>query len=152
MPEVVRTRREDPAAIAGWEHFDHDADVGVRGTGRSLAEAFEQAALGLTAVVTTPESIRLTKSIDIECPGTDPELLLVDFLNAVVYEMATRKMLFAEFEVTQTGDGLRAAIRGEPVDVTRHHPAVEVKGATFTALRVARDRSGRWIAQTVLDV
>ena len=27
----------------GWEHFQHIADIGVRGSGRSLAEAFEQA-------------------------------------------------------------------------------------------------------------
>ena len=37
---------------AGWEHFPHDADVGVRGFGATAAEAFEQAALALTAVVT----------------------------------------------------------------------------------------------------
>jgi hypothetical protein len=39
----------------GWEHFPHDADVGVRGRGLTAAEAFEQAAQALTAVITHGE-------------------------------------------------------------------------------------------------
>jgi tRNA nucleotidyltransferase (CCA-adding enzyme) len=35
--------------------------------------------------------------------------------------------------------------------VQRHQPAVEVKGATYTALRVAPIEGG-WLAQTVVDV
>jgi tRNA nucleotidyltransferase (CCA-adding enzyme) len=37
------------------------------------------------------------------------------------------------------------------VDAARHHPAVEVKGATYTTLRVAQEGDG-WLAQTVVDV
>ena len=33
-----------PESKARWEHFPHDADVGVRGWGTTAAEAFEQAA------------------------------------------------------------------------------------------------------------
>jgi Archease protein family (MTH1598/TM1083)/tRNA-splicing ligase RtcB len=40
-----------PESKAGWEHFPHDADVGVRGWGTSAAQAFEQAAYALTAVI-----------------------------------------------------------------------------------------------------
>ena len=46
---------------------------------------------------------------------------------------------------------LHAQAWGELVDPARHHPAVEVKGATYTALRVARE-NGEWVAQTVVDV
>ena len=38
------SRSATPArSKAGWEHFPHDADVGVRGPGATTAEAFEQA-------------------------------------------------------------------------------------------------------------
>ena len=40
-----------------WEHFPHDADIGVRGIGASKEEAFEQAALALTAVLTDPRTV-----------------------------------------------------------------------------------------------
>ena len=79
-------------------------------------------------------------------------MLFVDWLNALVYEMATGKMLFSRFEVRLEGDKLSAKAWGEPIDLARHHPAVEVKGATFTELRVAQRPDGTWVAQCVVDV
>jgi SHS2 domain-containing protein len=136
---------------ARWEHFEHGADVGVRGFGASKAEAFEQAALALTAVIAEPATVEAREAVAIECEAPDEELLLAEWLNALIYEMATRKMLFSRFAVRIHGTRLSAEARGEPVDVARHHPAVEAKGATYTALRVARE-GGEWVAQTVVDV
>ncbi|HEX6267224.1 MAG TPA: archease [Burkholderiales bacterium] len=134
-----------------WEHYPHEADVGVRGVGRSKAEAFEQAALAMTAAITEPEAVRPLECVRLACQAPDDELLFVDFLNALVYEMATRRMLFSRFVVTLEGSDLSAEAWGEPVEPARHHPAVEVKGATYTTLRVAREGEG-WFAQTVIDV
>jgi SHS2 domain-containing protein len=136
---------------AHWEHFEHGADIGVRGFGASVAEAFEQAALALTAVITDPAAVRPLERIEVQCEAPDNELLLAEWLNALVYEMATRRMLFSRFAVRLESDGLSGEAWGEPVEVARHHPAVEVKGATYTMLRVARDGAG-WVAQTVVDV
>jgi len=136
---------------ARWEHFAHMADIGVRGRGATKAQAFEQAAVALTAVVTEPTRVQPREAVEIVCSAADDELLLARWLNELIYQMATRKMLFGRFEVHTDGGRLTATAWGEPVDVVRHEPAVEVKGATYTALRVARDDGG-WIAQTVLDV
>jgi len=134
-----------------WEHFEHGADVGVRGFGATKAEAFEQAALALTAAVAEPADVRPLEHIVLTCEAPDDELLLAEWLNALVYEMSTRKMLFSRFAVTLEGTRLEAQAWGEPVDAARHQPAVEVKGATYTGLRVA-PQNGGWVAQTVVDV
>jgi SHS2 domain-containing protein len=134
-----------------WEHFAHAADVGVRGFGSTKAEAFEQAALALTAVVTDVEAVKPREVVAIACEAPDDELLFAEWLNALIYEMATRKMLFCRFEVRLEVTQLRALAHGERVDAKRHQPAVETKGATYTALRVARV-GDEWIAQTVVDV
>jgi tRNA nucleotidyltransferase (CCA-adding enzyme) len=135
-----------------WEHFPHQADIGVRGIGSTKAAAFEGAGQALTAVITDLESVLPTQSVPIACEAPDDELLLVDWLNALVYEMATKKMLFGRFTVHFDGHALRATAWGEPVEVARHQPAVEVKGATYTELSVKQDEQGRWIAQCVVDV
>jgi len=135
-----------------WQHFAHDADIGVRGMGRSAAEAFEQAALALTAVVTDPGAVGLGERVEIACAAGDPEALLFDWLNAIVFEMATRGLVFGRYEVDLHGDRLDAVAWGEPVSVEKHHPAVEVKGATYTGLHVRRDGVGAWIAECVVDV
>lgn len=134
-----------------WEHFEHGADVGVRGYGASKAGAFEQAALALTAVVADPAAVRPLERIELACEAPDDELLFAEWLNALVYEMSTRKMLFSRFAVRLEGARLAAEAWGEAVDAARHQPAVEVKGATYTMLRVAREGAG-WVAQTVVDV
>ena len=136
---------------ARWEHFEHGADIGVRGFGASKGEAFEQAALALTAVITDLAAVEAREAVAIDCEAPDDELLLAEWLNALIYEMATRRMLFSRFAVRIDGTRLHAEARGEPVDVARHHPAVEAKGATYTALRVACE-GGEWLAQTVVDV
>ncbi len=135
-----------------WEHFEHDADIGVRGFGVSKAAAFEQAALALMAVIVEPGRVAAHETVAIACEAADDELLLVGWLNALVYEMAVRRMLFAQFSVAIEGPRLQATAAGEPISVARHQPAVEVKGATFTALRVAQLDNGLWMAQTVVDV
>jgi SHS2 domain-containing protein len=135
-----------------WEHFPHEADVGVRGRGATLAEAFEQVALAMTAAITDPGGVAARVAVDLACEAPDDELLLVDWLNALVYEMATRKLLFSRFEVAIDGRRLTARAWGEPADAARHQPAVEVKGATYTALRVARAPEGEWTAECVIDV
>ena len=134
-----------------WEHYEHGADIGVRGLGATKAEAFEQAALALTAVVTDPSRVGQFERVALECEAPDDELLLAQWLNLLVYEMSVRRMLFSKFHVRVEHGKLAADAWGEPIDRERHHPAVEVKGATYTTLRVARHGEG-WLAQTVVDV
>lgn len=147
---------ESPISVVGpdkgWEHFPHEADIGVRGIGSTKEAAFEEAGLALTAVITDPAAVSPVQAVCIVCEAPDEELLLVDWLNALVYEMATRNMLFSRFTVSISDHSLRATAWGEPVEVVRHQPAVEVKGATYTELAVKRDGQGRWIAQCVVDV
>jgi tRNA nucleotidyltransferase (CCA-adding enzyme) len=141
----------DPNA-GRWEHFPHQADMGVRGFGATREQAFEQAALALIAVIIDPVNVAPRTTVEIHCEAPDIELLFVDWLNAIVYEMATRRMLFGRFEVHIDGTRLTGRARGEPLDIVRHQPAVEVKGATYTGLRVTQQPDGSWIAECVVDV
>ncbi len=140
------------AHSSGWEHFHHAADIGVRGFGASLAGAFEQAALAMMAVIVDPEGVAQREAIEVEATAGDPEILLTEWLNALVYEMATRRMLFSRFRVEIREGVLRGTAWGEPIDVGRHRPTVEVKGATFTGLAVRQESDGSWVAQCVVDV
>ena len=135
-----------------WETFAHEADVGVRGSGATLAEAFAGAATAMTAAICDPAKVGAGDAVIVTCEAPDAEMLLVDWLNALVYEMATRHMLFSRFEVTIDHNRLSAIVWGEPVDVAKHQPAAEVKGASFCELAVRREPDGRWLAQCVVDV
>jgi len=138
--------------MPGWEHYSHGADIGVRGFGSSAEEAFEQAAMALTAVVADISDVRQSKTVEIHCDAPDLELLLVTWLNAIIYEMAVRNMLFSKYRVVLSGLSLTGTLVGESIDVERHQLAVEAKGATVTDLKVTCNNEGRWLAQCIVDV
>lgn len=135
-----------------WRTFAHEADIGVCGSGATLGDAFAGAATAMTAAICDPARVAPRIAVNIECAATDAEILLVDWLNALVYEMATRHMLFSRFDVSVEGTCLHATAWGEPVSPERHQPAAEVKAASYCELRVAQEADGHWLAQCVVDV
>lgn len=135
-----------------WDHFEHEADIGVRASAPSRETLFERLAEALTAIITEPGGVRPVETITIRCEAPDDAMLLVDWLNALIFEMATRRMLFGAWHVELDGHRLTASVTGESVDRARHQPVVEVKGATYTALSVEQDEQGLWHGQCVVDV
>lgn len=135
-----------------WAHYSHPADMGIRGFGPTKEEAFGQAGLALTAVIADLQTIEPKQRIEITCEQQDDELLFVDWLNNLLYEMATRKMLFSKFEVNITDNQLHARAWGEKMDVNKHSPAVEVKAATYADLKVEQGKNGNWVVQCIVDV
>ncbi len=126
--------------------------MGIRGIGITKSQAYEQAALALTSVVTDPQQVAPQIERHFCCEAPDDECLLVDWLNALIYEMACGHMVFGQFDVRITDHHLEATARGEPVNRIKHEPAVEVKGATYTELSVRHMEGRGWIAQCVVDV
>ena len=136
-----------------WEHFDHGADIGVRGFGATKAAAFEQAALALIAVITDPSRVAARETGADRLQGrrrrvAAGSLAQRDRLRDGRPAHAVRTLPCRAARRRR----LQATAGGEPMSVERHEPAVEVKGATYTALRVARTGDGGWMAQTVVDV
>ncbi|KTD24177.1 archease [Legionella maceachernii] len=138
-------------ATRKWEHFIHEADVGVRGIGPTLESAFEMGALALTNAVTDSNIVHATEKIAISCAAPDREILFTDWLNAIIYKMDTLGMLFSEFHVRIKNLKLEAIIKGEKINRHRHQPAVDPKGATYAELKVYQEND-TWIAQCIVDV
>ena len=129
------------AGKTGWEHFPHDADIGVRGFGNTPAEAFEQAALALTAVVTDAEVA--PRDVTVTCAAPDLELLFVEWLNAVIYEMAVRSMLFGRFAVRIDGDAARRNAVGRAGRRRPPSAGVRTQGRDLHRAQGGRERR-RW--------
>jgi tRNA nucleotidyltransferase (CCA-adding enzyme) len=141
-----------PITTPHWEHFEHEADIGIRGIAPTLEQSFEQAAVAMTAVMTDPDLVSDSKAVDIQCVAPDTELLFVSWINELVYAMAVHDLLFNRYQVIIDNDKLSATAFGETVDRQKHQPAVEIKGATFTELRVYQQADDAWVAQCVVDV
>jgi SHS2 domain-containing protein len=132
--------------------FEHTADLGVRVEARSLAELFAEAAAGLFTVIAGDlGQVEATVEERLTVPGSDPAWLLYDFLGELHAAFEIRRMLFREFAVTISDDGLEATVRGERYDPARHELAHEVKAITQHELAVDRGPAG-CTASYVVDI
>ena len=129
----------------GGNTFRMTRMLGVRGYWRDGRRSFRASAQALTAIVTTAE-VKPLAAVDVACEAPSLELLLVEWLNAIIYEMAVRKMVFSRFSVA-----IRREADRERVDRARHAPACEPKAATYTALKVHPAEDGAWSAACVVD-
>lgn len=134
-----------------YEFFEHEADVGIRGIGSSLEEAFESAAQALFEVMADVKKIEPLKTVEIECEAANVEELFVEWLNKLLSEATINDMLFSRFMVTiEQGNKLTGSAKGEPVS-EKHNLKTEVKAATYSQLRVFK-KGERFIAECVVDV
>ena len=106
----------------------------------------------MTAIITDLKKIRPQEPVEIRCSEKDDEILFVSWLNALLYEMATRKMLFCRFELKIEDNRLSATAWGEKINIEKHNPVVEVKAATYADLKVRQDKDANWTAQCIVDV
>jgi SHS2 domain-containing protein len=137
--------------IINYETFEHEADIGIRGSGSSIEEAFENAARALYSVMVNISRVEPSEKKIVTVTAPDNELLLVEWLNALLSLSDIERMVFSKFEVKISGMNLSGTAWGEKLDTTRHEPGVEVKGATYHMLSVTK-RNSTYTAQCVVDV
>lgn len=138
--------------MARFRILEHTADVGIRAFGDTMAELFENAALAVQSLALDPEQVEPRYSYPLTANGDDPESLLVNWLNEVIYHLDGRRVAMARIVVeTIEATSVSGCAWGEPRDPKRHPAQLVVKAATYHQLSIRED-SGRWTAEVYLDV
>lgn len=134
-----------------YETFEHEADIGIRGFGHTVEEAFENSAMALYSVMVNVLAVEPREKRTVTVSAPDRELLLVEWFNALLSLSDIDRMVFSKFKVMIEGTSLTGTAWGEALDRERHEPNVEIKGATYYMLKVM-ETEGRFVAQCVVDV
>jgi SHS2 domain-containing protein len=135
-----------------FEFFDHAGDQGIQVFGKTLPDLFSHAAEALFQVITDPETIQPKEIRRISLQANDLEELLIDWLNEFIYLFETQGLLFRDFDfLALDAQALKATVRGEPYDASRHPIETTVKSATHHQLKVRREK-GVWKVQVTLDL
>jgi SHS2 domain-containing protein len=134
-----------------YETFEHEADIGVRGFGKTLGEAFENGAKAMFSVMLDVKHVEAKEEVEVKCSAPDEETLFVEWLNELLTQASLREMAFSDFTIEFLKDGaLDGKARGERLDQKKHKINVEVKGATYSMLRVYKN--DLYVAQCIVDV
>ncbi len=139
-----------------YSYLDHDADIGIRCTGKGMKEAFEEGGRALLNLMADPKTIRPLRTYSFECRADSVESLFVEYLNEIISLVGRKETIFSIVEITDIRAGkedhvVMGIVRGEEIDASRHELKTEVKAATYFGLELHEE--GELITlQCVLDI
>jgi len=140
---------------AKFEYFDHEADIGIIGYGKTLEEAFEQGAKAMFNIMADINTIEHKKKVKISVRALDVETLFVEWLNSLLAQKDIENLLFSEFNVKiekkENMFVLEGEAIGEKINYEKHCVDVEVKAATYSQLKIEKINSF-YKVQCVVDV
>jgi SHS2 domain-containing protein len=124
--------------------------MGLVAYGKSLAEAFANAAYGLFSLIVEPNKVKEKESRKVTVQAQDAEGLLFNWINELIYIFEVERLLFKSFNITEfTGQSLEATCWGEKYDPSRHQLKTGVKSATYHMLKVDGEKNR---IQVIFDV
>ncbi len=156
-PELEKSGEESWVIdVRKWEQYGHTADVGIRGYGSTLEEAFEAVALALFDVMVDVRKVEPGECREVEVEGEDLMALLYSFLEELLVLHDVEGLVFGdvkvEIEKSREGYRLKARACGEVLDYEKHEPREEVKAITYHEMEIKQLPDGRWMAQLVPDI
>jgi len=136
-----------------YEFLDHTADVGIKASGDTLEEAFQEGAKALFDVMVDITKVEPIEVITFEVEAGSIESLFIEFLNYLLAMKDINEAVYSEFQVEINKENdvytLKAIARGERLDYDKHEIRTEVKSATYHGL--SYDEKTNTLI-TVLDV
>ena len=137
---------------SGFRILDHPADLGIEAYGKTVAEAFEQAALGLVSIIVDASSVEARECREVTLRGSDREQLLVRWLQEILYLYDGEHFIGGRFQISQLEPGwLQALVYGEPFDPKHHQTRLDVKAVTYHQLKVL-EGTGNSSVRVFLDI
>jgi SHS2 domain-containing protein len=135
-----------------FEVIDHTADIGLIVYGTDLKQVFSNAALGLFNLIADLDNVKEDIKRDVELSAEDAEVLLIEWLNELIYIFDVEHILFKRFEINDLhGNELKATCYGEKVKPGHHKLKREVKAATYHMLNLIKDK-GSYKVQIIFDI
>ncbi len=139
-----------------FEFLEHTADVYIRAHGKTMEEAYENAALAMFEVMTDTDKITQMQEETLEVEAEDQYALLYNWLEALLVKFETENMLYSKFQITNWEETdetfkFKAKIWGEKFDPQKHPQRVGVKAVTYHRMVIIRERD-RVVLEFILDI
>ena len=135
--------------------FDHTGDIGIDIDAPDPGTVLLDAARAFTETITDPAPLEAGDEAELVLAAATLDLLLVDWLNELLYRFETPWWLprggEAAAQPTDGGWTVRARLVGGRIDPARHEVRVAIKAVTYHALEV-RETAAGWHARVILDV
>jgi SHS2 domain-containing protein len=140
------------STVKPFEIIDHTADIGIVAYGADIKQVFANAALGLFNLMADLDNLKEDVKRDIELSAEDVEVLLVEWLNELIYISEVEHIIFKRFEINELSNTqLKATCFGEKIKPGQHRLKREIKAATYHMLRLNKE-DGSYKVQIIFDI
>jgi len=140
------------STVKPFEIINHTADIGIVVYGANIKQLFANAALGLFNLMADLENLKEDVKREIELSAEDVEVLLVEWLNELIYISEVEHIIFKRFEINEfSNNQLRAMCFGEKINAGQHRLKREIKAATYHMLRLNKE-DGNYKVQIIFDI
>ena len=140
------------STVKPFEIIDHTADIGIVAYGADIKQVFANAALGLFNLMADLGNLKEDTKRQIELSAEDVEVLLVEWLNELIYISDVEHIIFKRFEINELSNTqLRAICFGEKIKSGQHKLKREIKAATYHMLRLNKE-NGSYKVQIIFDI
>lgn len=130
--------------------IEHTADTGLIAYGKTLPEAFANAAYGMFSIITDLRRVRQVEARTVEVKEPDAESLLFEWLNNLIYYFDAEMLLLKRFDIIGfDGRKLKVVCYGEKYDPARHEIKIGIKSATYHMLKVDEEKNR---VQVIFDI
>lgn len=141
----------------GHETIEHTADMGIRGWGPTVEQAFEEIAIAMLELIAEGEGIEAWDEIHLVVEGESLTELLIAFLNRLLLDADIEELAFISVEIEsmeerEGGWRLEGTAYGVPRKDVSDRLLAEVKAATYCGALVRKDEEERWTARCVVDM
>ena len=138
--------------VKPFEVIDHTADIGIVVYGADLKQVFANAALGLFNLMADLDGLKESVKREVELSSEDTEVLLVEWLNELIYIFEVEHILFKRVEIKElSNNSLKATCFGEKMNPKQHRIKREIKAATYHMLHLNKD-DGNYKVQIIFDI
>ena len=134
-----------------YKFFEHTADAKFEAYGKSLGEAFTNAALAMYSIMIDPEKIKGQVKKKIAVEGKDDMAILYNFLEELLFLLDTEGFLLHDVENIKISEGKLTAIVIGDTDVDKYDVEGEVKAVTYNDMKIS-EKNGKITAQVVVDL
>jgi len=140
-----------------FEFLEHTADLYIAAYGKSLEEAFENAAYAMFEGMTDLDKVQPRLEDAVEVEGYDEQALLYNWLEALLVKFDIEGNLYSRFKIasikkTPKRFKLKAKIWGEPYNPEKHLSKVGVKAVTYHQMQITKDKKGAVTVKFILDI
>jgi len=134
-----------------YQILDHTADVMFEVYGKSLNELFKNAAIATFDVMVKRSSITPKIKKEINLTNKDPEKLLFEFIEELIYLKDAEYLVFKNFKIKLKDNFLKAIVEGEKINPKKHKLLLDVKAITLHKYKLSKTKTG-YKAVILLDI